>query len=128
LHFNHYFGEQWQPNFDIINSGGQIQWSPTAFFPKAQIKQSTVSAPDYHFNIQKFLEEDIIADLAPNSAEYKAGLRNGQKVIDFDAFLFNTKKRKITIVVEENSKMKDIKFIPRTKITKVPQYQLVKLD
>ncbi len=116
---------EWKKTKDYILSGKLIDFSPTAFAPFATLTEVEMDAPQYGFNMPKFMDENVIADVSTTSNAYKAGIRNGQLVKTHNVDFRSTDKM-VTIVVEDNFQQKTIQFMPNIQKKMIPQYVLAK--
>lgn len=85
-----------------------------------QLVNKEIAVSTYQFDYDAFIKEKTIKDLKTDSPEYKAGLREGMQVIDSDVVL-NAESKKRTIMVQTSLGIKEIQFIPNTKIITIPQ-------
>ncbi len=116
--------QEWKNTKEYILSGKQIDFSPTAFAPFAELTEVEMDAPQYGFNMFKLMDEFVIADISPTSNAFQAGLRNGQ-LVKFHDIDYKSTDKMITIVVEDNFQEKTIQFMPNIQKKMIPQYALV---
>lgn len=120
--FNQALGkEQWAEYEKFLNTQNQFKLSESDFDFPTKIKIKTFKLPHYHFDMTNFIIKREIKDLVTNSPEYKAGLRNGMKIIQHN-ITFHRAADEISLLLEDENKVqRTIKFKPKLKTHKIPQ-------
>ncbi len=123
--FKEHVGEaHWQEFKEYINSGKEIEFSPKAFYPYAKLKEVKLKVPDFGFNMRTLFYENSIAELNPNSNAYRAGLRNGHKVLNQDIDC-KAHDKIVNIAIDDNGSEKIISFKPEVVKKVIPQYVML---
>ena len=112
---------QWQSFNAIINDGKELEISKDLFGPGVKLVQKELEVPDYGFDYKTFLLTRTIVGLKNNSAAYKAGLREGQKV-DFHSLPETNPTEEAIMGWIESNKNREVRFFPEKRKVKIPQY------
>jgi predicted metalloprotease with PDZ domain len=86
-----------------------------------KLTKQKVLYPKYNFDLEAFFHSHKINDLQSDSPEYKAGLRDGMEVLQYNFYLHEP-RRKVTISVKSNGEVKSIQFFPQTQYASILQY------
>lgn len=87
---------------------------------KAMLTMKKFKTAIYDFDFPKSCLEWSVHGVKPGSKAFKAGLRNGQKIVEV-----NTSVEGVVFKIETIDGFKLIKFIPEYQEVLVPQYQLI---
>lgn len=124
-----YFGKYAQHNFaeDIekyIERGetiGNFQDSLGKCFETSEIP---IGKFELGFDYNTLVNENKVSGVLPNSAAYKAGLRDGQKVVGRSLY-YNNPNQQADITIDENGTKKKFTYFPATEEkTQTPQFNL----
>ena len=91
----------------------------------ATLRPKKVLSPHLDFDTTELYYENRISEVATGSNAYKAGLRNGQKVVSFHIpFLSPNPKFEFIIEEKENVIQKKIAYFPKMSKVTIQQYEL----
>ncbi len=109
----------------VIDSGEMIVPRPNLFGTCAERTMIEVGEYELGFDLDALQSQMQIKNVLPNSAAYRAGLRDGQTVTKRPAFQTGDASQAIELTVREVGKEKTIRFFPsRSDKTTVPQFKL----
>ena len=109
----------------VIDSGELIVPRSNLFGACAERAMIEVGAYELGFDLDALQTDMVIQRVVPNSAAYRAGLRDGQRVLKRPAFQSGDASQEIELTVKEGGKEKTIRFFPsRSDKTSVPQFKL----
>lgn len=107
----------------IIN-GELIVPLPDALGPAVILENVEIPVFELGFDFEKFAKERIVEGVAPGSAAFDAGLRNGQTRIGGVSIRFGDTSTPLELKVKEGGAEKVIKFVPVAKPGKAfPQFR-----
>ena len=109
----------------VIDGGEMIVPRSNLFGVCAERTMIEVGAYELGFDLDALQANMQIRNVLPNSAAYRAGLRDGQTVTKRPAFQTGDASKEIELTVKEAGKEKPIRFFPsRNDKTSVPQFKL----
>lgn len=112
---------------DLVERGGTV---PVPDFPFARsVCRSVDEVPtfDLGFDRETLLSKKTVANLRPNSAAFKAGLREGQEILGMSIYWDDVKKP-VHLKVHSGDGEQIIEYFPRGKSVLIPQYHLENAD
>ena len=71
---------------------------------KFKLSYKEIIVPEYGFNLLLYFTKDIVAGIKKNSNAYKAGLRNGMKMV---SFCNKSKEENLTVTILNAKKQKE---------------------
>lgn len=104
-----------------INTGKGLKLPKTLNDNELKLKQVKVLYPKFDFDMNAFTTKHVIKNIKPDSASFKAGLRDGMEVIEYKMILHEPDK-KVSIVTKINGAIKGFQFLPDTDSATIPQY------
>jgi predicted metalloprotease with PDZ domain len=121
-----YANEDVLPELQRVMDGGElIVPHPNLFGVCAERTMIEVGEYELGFDLEALQTDMMIQRVVPNSAAYRAGLRDGQRVIKRPAFQSGDASQEIMLTVKEGTKEKTIRFFPsRSEKISVPQFKL----
>ncbi|MBI2791151.1 MAG: hypothetical protein HYX61_04260 [Gammaproteobacteria bacterium] len=105
----------------FISSGKDLNLPTKLNGNELKLTNMNVLYPKFGFDLDTFFSSHIIKDLNSDSPEYKAGLRDGMEVLQYNLYLHDP-HRKVTITVKSNAEFKHVEFFPQTQYAVIPQY------
>ena len=115
--------EKWEQTKKTIDSLEMLDFPEYILEPRAKMKMMKFDVPVCDFDAKHLINHSVLKDVAKDSPAYKAGLRSGQKVLDFN-INFADPKKKFVFVIEVDGQSKKIEYMPKTSKKWAPQYQL----
>jgi predicted metalloprotease with PDZ domain len=109
----------------VMDSGELIVPVANLFGACAERTMMEIGEYELGVDLEALQTDMMIQRVVPNSAAYRAGLRDGQRVIKRPAFQSGDASQEIVLTVKEGGKEKTIRFFPsRNEKTSVPQFKL----
>lgn len=119
---------------DVLPELQHIQEGSALVEPQANLfgtcaERITAEVGEYElgFDVEALQTKMEIQRVVPGSAAYRAGLRDGQRVIHRPAFQTGDASQEIELTIKDGSKEKTIRFTPsRGDKTRVPQFKIAR--
>lgn len=109
----------------VIDGGELIVPRANLFGDCAPMTMVEMGEYELGFDLEALRAKMQIQQVLPDSAAYRAGLRDGQAVTNRPAFQTGDASKEIELTVKEGTKEKTIRFFPtRNDKTSVPQFKL----
>ena len=107
----------------MVNKGSIV---PVPSFPLSSCVSRAVDAVpplDLGFDKKTLLSAHRIADVKPDSAAFRAGIRNGQQVVGTSVYWDDVSKP-VRLKIRSGDAQQTIEYSPKGKSVEVPQYHL----
>jgi predicted metalloprotease with PDZ domain len=109
----------------VIEQGELLVPHQNVFGECAQLTTVVVTDFELGFDLEALQTKMQIQQVKPESAAYRAGLRDGQQVVKRLPIIIGDAGQEIELTVKEGRKEKTIRYLPAGSIkTKVPQFQV----
>jgi predicted metalloprotease with PDZ domain len=107
----------------LMESGKNIPIPP---FPQSgcvALSNDLLGTYELGFDREALDKKSVIEGVLPESAAYKAGVRDGQKVLG-DSIYWNDMNKPVQLEVSTSDGVKTIEYLPKGKAALIPQYHL----
>jgi predicted metalloprotease with PDZ domain len=107
-----------------LNQGEVIPLNGRELGPCAEIADVTVFPYDPGLDLESTLGFRIVTGVKPDGEAYRAGLRDGQQVLEHNEIAPGDTSRTVILVVRAGDQEKRISYYPRGQAFHVSQFQL----
>src|SRR6267142_4038100 len=109
-----------------IDNGEIIPLPAGALGPCVDLHDATAHAYDPGLDVEKMVQTRVVSDVKPGSEADRAGLRNGQIVIERSEIRAGDPNQRISLTVRDNTVEKSLSYFPRGADIPISQYALSK--
>jgi len=126
-HFARFAGGKVHSDLTTYIDNGEIIPLPAgALGPCVDLHDATAHAYDPGLDVEKMVQTRVVSDVKPGSEADRAGLRNGQIVIERSEIRAGDPNQRISLTVRDNTGEKSLSYFPRGADIPISQYALSK--